>query len=84
MQFVAVAVGFVALAAALLSCHHDIIVGYLGLFQHRLCKSEELETNWFSQQHSLRLLKARGFRDFSFGFLVSVVGVVQFPHSLSP
>jgi hypothetical protein len=75
-EFAAVAVGFLALAAALLSCHHDILIGHLNVFQHRLCKSEQSPTNWFADEHFTGALQARSFRNMSFGFLVVAAGVL--------
>jgi hypothetical protein len=62
-RWIAVSIGYFSLAAALLSCHHDIIIGQLGLFQHRLCRSKESETNWFSKSHFDQTLRARHLRD---------------------
>jgi hypothetical protein len=74
--FLAVAVGYVALAAALLSCHHDIVIGLLGLYQHTLCKGGAEEINWFSEQYYDRTLKARHLRDWYFGFMIVVAGIL--------
>ena len=64
-QFLAVSIGYAAFAAALLSCHHDIILGLLALFQHRLCKSEELDTNWFSPANFEKVLEGSGSGTFT-------------------
>jgi hypothetical protein len=75
-EFLAVGVGYVALGAALLSCHHDVIIGLLGLFQHRLCRSDESKTNWFSEQYFDHTLKARHYRDYAFVFILLTGGSI--------
>jgi hypothetical protein len=75
-QFLAVSIGYAAFAAALLSCHHDIILGLLALFQHRLCNSEELNTNWFSPANFEKVLQGRLLRDVYFAFMVFVGGAI--------
>ena len=75
-EFIGVSVGYVAVAAALLSCHHDIIIGLLGLFQHNLCKREESPTNWFSRDTFDKVLEARKLRDWYFTFIVGVPGIL--------
>src|SRR5271156_3771554 len=80
-RFIAVSVGYVALAAALLSGHHDIVIGLLGLYQFRLCrgqqdniKAQRDNLNWFSETYYDRTLQARHLRDWYFGSMVLVGG----------
>jgi hypothetical protein len=70
-----VAVGYTALAAALLSRHHDVIIGLLGMFQHNLCANDPVATNWFSDCYFHDVLKERGYRDVSLALVLAGGGV---------
>ena len=78
--FLAVSVGYVAVAAVLLSCHHDIVIGLLGLYQDTLCKvgaEEGTENiNWFANRYYHRTLKARHLRDWYFGVMILGAGIL--------
>jgi len=82
-EWIAVGVGYIALAAALLSCHHDIIIGQLGLFQHKLCQGGDV-ANWFSSENFDATLKARHIRDYYFLFLIVVGEIIGLAISFGP
>jgi hypothetical protein len=64
-----VAVGYIALAAAFLSRHHDAIIGLLGAFQNELCANDDNRSNWFSDDYFEDVLKERGYRDISLALI---------------
>jgi serine protease Do len=68
-QYLGILVGYGAFAAAVLTAHHDLIIGKLGLYQGNLASrynepnrsDETLE--WFSEKNFLYVLRVRMARD---------------------
>jgi hypothetical protein len=70
-----VSVGYTALAAALLSRHHDVIIGLLGSFQNELCANDDKRLNWFSDEYFHDVLRERGYRDISLALIFAGGGI---------
>ena len=70
-----VSVGYTALAAALLSRHHDVIIGLLGAFQNELCANDAERLNWFSDKYFHDVLRERGYRDISLTLILGGGGI---------
>ncbi len=75
----AAVIGYAALAAALLSRHHDVIVGLLGEFQSDLAKhgAPGGMPNWFDPKdiYFNRVLNERAVRDLALIFFITFGGV---------
>ena len=68
LAFVGVGVGYVALAVALLSRHHDLIIGYLAQYQRFLDEKDpatEKAPCWFDTDIFKGVMNARATRDYA-------------------
>ncbi|HEY2236983.1 MAG TPA: hypothetical protein VGK01_26185 [Candidatus Angelobacter sp.] len=86
--------GYIALAAALLVRHHDLIIGLLGKYQYDLCqfgkKSKEKDSAvpplWFSEDYYPCVFKVREMRDkaqHSFILIAAIAALLlAFPPAL--
>lgn len=88
-ELVSVGVGFAALATAFLTRHHDLIIGYLGKFQHDLYKHDVRACGdsgcpeWFSAEYFPEAARQRRMRDIAQYIFIGVglvaALVVPFP-----
>jgi len=75
-----IVLGYASLATALLTSHHDLIIGYLGDYQNELyvfAKEHQNDSTpeWFSKHNFDRVLYARRLRDWAQLFIIGPAGI---------